>query len=188
MPINLLNKIFNKFIRFKRRELVCLGDSHVDVYKYIQEHNLLPNFSIEVKNVGGATAMGMVNPNSRTNALKIFTEYLKDKNKNSVILVQLGEVDCGFVIWYRAKKYHLSVKSQLNNYFSFVKDIKPKFKHIVITGAALPTIKDGQDWGEVANLRREVKVPIIKRTKLTLDYNSALKKFAVNNSFIYLDI
>lgn len=38
----------------------------------------------------------------------------------------LGEVDCGFVIWVRSKKYNISIDNQINesitNLFNFIKN------------------------------------------------------------------
>lgn len=50
--------------------ILCCGDSHTDVFDYC---NLKQNmFTFDVCVVGGATAQGAVNPNSKTNALNIF--------------------------------------------------------------------------------------------------------------------
>ena len=175
-----------------RKKLICLGDSHVEIFNYIKIQNLLKEFDIEVLSVSGATAMGIVNPNSQTNAFKIFWEFLSGKDKNSYIVLQLGEVDCGFVIWYRAKKYQLTVQEQfeysLKNYFIFIKKIHKKFKNIILTGSVIPTIKENQDFGEVANLRKKVKVSLLERTKLTQNYNLELKKFAKKLNIFYFDI
>lgn len=184
--------IIQKYFQ-RDKQLMCIGDSHIEVFNYIKKNNLIPGYKIEVKSVGGATAQGMVNPNSKTKALLIFKKYLEKINRQSWILIQLGEVDCGFVIWYRAEKYGLTIEKQmetsLTNYFSFLKDLRSKgFKNIVILGAILPTIKDNQDWGKVANLRKEIKATLKERTCLTLRYNSYLKKFALQMKFHYIDI
>jgi hypothetical protein len=52
--------------------------------------------------VGGATAQGAVNPNSKTDALAIFQKKIKYTNADN-ILIMLGEVDCGYLIWVRSK-------------------------------------------------------------------------------------
>ena len=80
------------------RNLFCFGDSHVSVFNYIDDQKVLKNTKIFVTMVPGATALGMVNPNSKTNALNIFYSNLVDIPKDSSLLFMLGEVDCGFVI------------------------------------------------------------------------------------------
>jgi len=176
-----------------KKRLTFIGDSHLCVFQYIKDNGYLPNYDIDIKTVLGATAMGMVNPHSKTDALKKFREFLKIQDKESSLFFQIGEVDCGFIIWYRSQKHSISVEEQLtlsvNNYFTFLKEVKNKgFQKVTILGAVLPTIKDGQDLGEVANLRKEIKATQSERTKLTLRYNRLLRQFANSHDFKYADI
>ena len=46
-----------------------------------------------------------------------------------------------------------------------------------------PTIQEGSNFGEVANLRKEVKANIKERTQLTLDFNRMLRQLAEKNHF-----
>ena len=134
------------------------------------------------KIVHGATATGLANPNSKTQALGIFENYLKKEvNKDDYVFFQLGEVDCGFAIWYRAEKHGLSIQKQtqlaIDNYTSLIlKASAINGKKIIICSAVLPTIQENNNFGEVANLRKEVKANIKERTQLTLEFNKMLKK------------
>lgn len=162
-------------------ELYCFGDSHVLVFQYIKENQFLKRTNISVCHVNGATALGMVNPHSKTNALRIFNQKVSSLPKDCSLLFMLGEVDCGFVIWYRAQKYNLSVTSQLeesiHNYLTFLKRIqKLGFKDVIVSTSPPPTIKDHQDWGEVANLRKGITATQIERTTLTVQYNQMLRQ------------
>ncbi|MGM7703728.1 hypothetical protein ACSVDE_18630 [Pseudalkalibacillus sp. Hm43] len=173
-------------------DLSCFGDSHVLVFQYIKDHQFLKKTNISICHVGGATALGMVNPNSKTNALQTFNLSIHPLPRNRTLLFMLGEVDCGFVIWYRAQKYNLSVSSQLNetltNYFSFLKSIQSLgFQHIVVATPPPPTIKDHQSWGDVANLRKGISATQKQRTELTQQYNQILRKYCKNNSLKLLD-
>lgn len=143
--------------------------------------------------VGGATAVGLRNPNSLTDAIGKFAEALLPASSSDIPVIQLGEVDCGFVIWYRAKKYGESVASQLDQsvraYFEFVDAlIQGGYSTVVVTGAVLPTIRDGQDWGDVANARREITAKLSERTELTLAYNAMLRSRAKRRSIPYVEI
>jgi hypothetical protein len=176
------------------KNLFCFGDSHVSVFNYIDDQKVLKNTKIFVTMVPGATALGMVNPNSKTNALNIFYSNLVDIPKDSSLLFMLGEVDCGFVIWYRAQKYGIDVKEQLfqsiNNYFSFLKvveDLGYKNNNIIVCTPPPPTIKDNQKWGEVANLRREVKATQKERTELTLYYNEIIRSLCQQRGYKIID-
>lgn len=102
-------------------KILCCGDSHTGVFEYCNK--MQTKYKFDVCCVGGATAQGAVNPNSKTDALNIFKKKIT-KSKTDKILIMLGEVDCGFVIWVRSKKYNISVDEQINtcveNLFIFI--------------------------------------------------------------------
>jgi hypothetical protein len=170
--------------------LLALGDSHLDALKFAADLGLLLSEDNEFCIVPGATAVGLRNPNSLTDAINIFRETLKNKNKSSYVLTHLGEVDCGFVIWWRAQKYGDSIHKQFNEsinaYRDFINEILSfGYEKICISAASLPTIRDGIDFGTIANKRSEIQVSIYDRTQLTLEYNNALKEFAVQSSVFF---
>jgi hypothetical protein len=83
----------------------------------------------------------------------------------------LGEIETGFVIWYRAEKNDCSVSVSPELMVSSCDDFRLSISagtQIVVVNARLPTI---QDLCEVASLRRAVTVTQIERTKLTLELN-----------------
>jgi hypothetical protein len=76
-----------------------MGDSHASVFHWIKKHDMLLNYCIQrIVIVPGATAQGMVNPNTKTNALRIFHESLNEFPHNLTVTLLLGEVDTGFVV------------------------------------------------------------------------------------------
>ncbi len=187
-----LKEVIYNLKHWNQPRLLFIGDSHAWVFEYIKQNNLLPEFNIKVITVNGATAQGMLNPNSKSNALKIFRKKIK-KYPYRGIFVQLGEIDCGFLIWHRAQKYEESVDFQmersLSNYFKFVDWLyKERCQNIILTGAILPTIKNNQDWGEIAWLRRFIKSTQRERTDLTFEYNSRLQKYTKNKKIGYIEI
>ena len=177
--LKLLKRIRRKLFQ---QQVYVFGDSHTEVFEHMNKKNPFYKFRFQVTKVGGATAQGMRNPNSKTNALQIFLEKTNQiKSKKSPIFLLLGEVDTGFVIWYRAQKYNESVESQLlgsiEAYFEFIEQLRAKgFNNITVFSAGLPTIEDGQTWGEIANARREITATKKERTELTLRYNNMLKE------------
>ena len=176
-----------------RKRVLVIGDSHAEVFLSKRFVYSFPNIFFDICSVGGATISGLSNPNSKTNAHRIFTEKLYDDKKKDAVIILLGEVDTGFVIWYRAHKYREPIEKMLAkalvNYFSLIDKVSEKYKTIIIS-APLPTIPDGDVKGEVANLRREVKASQKERTKLTLKFNSEVKRYCLgrkNTEFIDLD-
>jgi len=177
----------------------CIGDSHTGVFEYIQENFTWKKTKFRFCIVPGATAMGLANPNSKTDAIGTYRKYLKTVPKTHNLLFSLGEVDCGFVIWYRAKKHGLTVDEQfdlsLGNYKSFLDEVRIQgFKSIFVLSATLPTIQDGQDWGEIAKLRaeqltrKEVRVSLKERTELTRRYNQELRNYCALNGLNFIDL
>jgi hypothetical protein len=176
-------------------KILVLGDSHSDIFNYCNKKQ--KNIHFEVVIVGGATAQGSVNPNSNTNALNIFKKkiYNITHNDYKYIIINLGEVDCGFVIWYRKNKHNIGIEDQLkittDNLFNFINlEILPYFEsaQIIINGSVLPTIKDNTDTKYLIGARSEINVSQIDRTNLTIKYNDILKNYSLINGYNYMDI
>jgi hypothetical protein len=175
------------------RILHCLGDSHARMFRDLACDSGFTRTAFRVTVVGGATAMGVVNPNSRTNALQTFRSALRGVPPRDPVLTLLGEVDCGFVIWYRAMKYGEPVEAQLDaslsRYQEFLRGLQTSgFERLIVCSAPLPTIADGQSWGEVANARREVHVSQLERTDLTRMYNRRMADFAAVAGIEFIDL
>lgn len=190
-----LNQVKQKIVKYFKLETVFVfGDSHADIFSDINKIYKSRKFSFVVTWVGGATAQGMLNPNSITNSLEIFRNKIDTiSDKNSRLIFQLGEVDTGFLIWYRAQKHNETVEWQfdrsIQNYFSFLDELKKRgFCRIYIMSAPLPTIKDNQTWGEIANLRKEVRATQLERTELTLRYNKTLHSMCSQYGFTFIDV
>ena len=102
----------------------------------------------------------------------------------------LGEVDTGFVIWFRSKKYGSSVdamcRQAVERYGSFVQGVRQYAEPVVIS-CPLATIADDNDWGEVANLRKEVKASQRQRTELALRFNRAVEEFCKSSGIRFVD-
>ncbi|WP_321952370.1 hypothetical protein [Paraburkholderia bannensis] len=175
------------------KHLVGLGDSHLEALAFAADLNLLNVDSRDFSIVPGATAVGLRNPNSLTNAITIFKEALQRQPKDAYIVVHLGEVDCGFVMWWRAQQNGESVEAQFREslaaYREFLVDVRDMgFTRLCVTGASLPTIGDGVNMGEVANKRSEISVSLHDRTALTTRYNKALAELAAELDLRYFDV
>lgn len=174
-------------------KILCCGDSHTDVFKYC---NIRQNeFVFDVCIVAGATAQGAVNPGSKTDALNIYEKKI-NSTRSDKILIMLGEVDCGFVIWVRSKRYNISIDDQINvsvnNLFTFVNNIiatkNYTNKDIIICGSILPTIKDNNNKKILNSARSEVDVSQLERTKKTIEYNNLLKINCHKYGYNYIEI
>lgn len=172
--------------------LYFVGDSHVQSFEIAAALGLLRHparFLI----VPGATAVGLRNPESQTQALAQFRQGLLPARPGVVPVIQLGEVDCGFVMWWRAQTHGECLEAQLQAslaaYTGFVDSLlEVGYSHLVLTGAVLPTIRDGQQWGRVARARHAVTASQRDRTDLTIRYNQALAAMAAERGILYTDI
>jgi hypothetical protein len=175
----------------KRDHVVCLGDSHVKVMRYVR----IPGVWFSVRPLKGATASGVLNPSSKTQSLATFTSRLQRAKRWQPIILQLGEVDCGFVIWHRAARRGLSIDGQLaytlDSYATFIENvIGMGFERVIILSAPLPTIGDMQsEWGgSVASLRTEVTATKSERTGLTLRFNNGLRERCESIGATFVDV
>lgn len=169
-----------------------IGDSHVSCFEHAFQRGYIKQ-RCRFTAVGGATAVGLRNPNSMTNAFEIFRSVLVPVNRGVIPVIQMGEVDCGFVIWWRAEHRGETVENQIEAstaaYFAFVDTLLGEgYPTIVITGATMPTIIDGQSWGNVANARREVRATLADRIALTRSYNTKLSNGATARNLPFIDI
>lgn len=170
------------------QEILVLGDSHSPIFNHPLFKEKFPNLFFNVLTVIGATASGLENPNSTTQAYPVFREAVS-RTAAKKIIVMLGEVDTGFVIWYRAQKYRESVAAMMDkavgSYSRFLVELAQDFE-VVCISTPLPTIQDDNDWGDIANARREVTASQLERTALTLEFNRIMQQFCKQNDIRYL--
>ena len=183
---------------FYKDKILVLGDSHSEVFRYIDTHNK-DYFFPYVCTITGATAQGAVNINSKTNALKVFNQLIeKYGRRTNRLLIMLGEVDCGFLIWVRAKRMGISVDEQielsLTNLFQFIENTlnspnnNYKKSDIIVAGSILPVIEDNTALEHLNGGRAEADVSQELRTEKTLEYNKKLQAICIERGYNYIDI
>ena len=174
------------------RILYCFGDSHVGMYRHIVPQGHLGKTIIRTTYARGATAYGIANPNSRSNALNIFRQRLGSISSRDHLLFMLGEVDCGAMIWHRAVKRARPVGSlmeeSLANYQAFLSSvIGLGYENLIVSTIPLPVILDSPPIGETTPVRPEVPATLAERTGLTLRYNARLREYCAKMSLRLLD-
>jgi len=169
----------------------CFGDSHVAVFRGLNSMPWIGRKRFRVVSVKGATAYGVGNPNSKTNALEVFMERLEGVPAERTIVFMMGEVDVGFLVWLRAKNKGVTaiscMEEAFDRYTSFLNNIKNEHPNIKLCSVPLPTISDGEAHGDVANARSSVVSTQKDRTLMTLKFNEKLKIWASENNVEYMD-
>jgi len=174
-----------------KENLLVLGDSHTQVFKSGRFPHNFPQFNWDVLTVIGATISGIDNPNSKTNAMQIYNERLEKRDFSKVIL-QLGEVDIGFVMWFKSQRDAIPISEYfdltLTKYQEFIEKVRSYCENVMVVSVPLPTIRDGETLGKVANQRSNIHATQEERTKLTLKFNSLLKAYCESTCILYLDL
>lgn len=172
--------------------ILVLGDSHAEVFRSCNGRD--NHLYFDVTTVGGATAYGLQNSNSTTKAFSVFTDQIKNKYKQSdYLLLMLGEVDCGFLMWHRMLTKHISLRQSLADSVESIKYFLCTIvlnyfaaDNVIITGAHLQCVIDNAQG--VLIQRRSIDASQYLRTKLTLHYNKALQDLSNKYKLKYLDI
>lgn len=177
--------------RLLRKEILVIGDSHAKIFSHQSMRNGLSSFFFNVTSVGGATVSGLQNPNSKTQALPIFEKSISS-SKADTIIVLLGEVDTGFVIWHRAERHNAPIEEMLDialtNYQNLLASMLQTKRNVICISAPLPTIRDGEFLGDVANARKEIKASQLERTNITILFNKRIEEFCKNHRIPYINL
>ena len=170
--------------------ILVLGDSHARVFGSSKMRDAFPSHIFDVVSIGGVTVSGLDNPNAKTKGIWTFIHAVESTDAKTIITL-LGEVDVGFVIWYRANKYHAPVsqmlRKALNNYQQFLMDIAETDKNVICVSAPLPTLNE-KSIGEVSNQRKAISASQEDRTTLTLKFNRKMHEFCNQSGIDYIDL
>jgi len=176
-------------------KILVLGDSHSEVWSFIKKRNLCSDVTFNIKTVAGATAYGCGNPNSKTESYKIFKETIKQNTDSDYVMIMLGEVDCGFLIWYKSQTLNIDVptilKQTIDKYQEFIQDVVQEYflpEQIILLDSSLPVIKDQTDKKFLTGARSQVSASISDRIDLTLEFNLVLNDLALKFGYNRLGI
>jgi hypothetical protein len=149
----------------------------------------------EIESIMGATVTGLTNPNSQTQAGPIFDRRLAEAATSdprpAAIVLMLGEVDCGFVIWWtheqKGDALDAGVQQAVENLTALTERAQAIAPTIVVS-APLPTIRDNADFPDYAGLRREITATQEDRTALVIDFNRRARIATEAVGATYLDL
>lgn len=178
------------FYILNKKIILCVGDSHAEAFdnKYLK----LENTKSYYYSVNGATAVGILNPNSATDARKKILRYLKLVPQDINLVLSFGEVDCGFLIWYRKQNNNENVEMQFEktfkNYSKFIVKISKNFKNLFIYNVPIPTLKEYDKKIYKWSLRKDINATLKQRTWLTTKFNKWLKNYCNINNYTFIEL
>jgi hypothetical protein len=197
--VRLAELVFNSRVAsrlWRRAHVLCLGDSHVRVFNDVR----MADVWFRVVSVKGATASGIQNPHSATNARVHFQNALRAARPWQHVLVNLGEVDCNFIIWRQAERTGASIESvladTLDSYEGFLREVAAHAPaSVCVLSATLPTIEDYQRLKElypeydpeILGLRSQIRVPCADRIQLTRTFNAGLAQRCAAMGIRFID-
>jgi hypothetical protein len=177
--------------RLGRTIVLVIGDSHVESFRTIRRRRLLPRVWVDTAIVRAASAMGIANDASHTGALQQFRAVLARVPTSRQLIVILGEVDTGRLLWVRAERDGTAVDVQLHrsftNYTAFLAELLAAGRPVAV-GAIAPQIVHERDLPKSAAwLRRTLTVPLTDRIAVTRSYNALLRAWCAEHGAAFLD-
>jgi hypothetical protein len=108
------------------------------------------------------------------------------------VLVLLGEVDCGFVIWWAHERRGLSLADGLDRAVAglvVLVERAGRVAPVIVISAPLPTLRDNAAFGDYANLRREITASQEERTSLVREFNCRVREAVepLGVEYVHLD-
>lgn len=170
--------------------MLALGDSHVRVFEHWSFLWWMPGTRFEVVHVPGASALGVNNPGSVTQAHRIFREALQ-ATAADLVVVHLGEVDTAYTIWKYAERRGRNprrlVRLAVERYWDFILEVRA-LRPVAVLSACLPTLADqALPADPVAGIRSAVRASQRERTALALEFNRQLAERCRAQGIPFLD-
>jgi hypothetical protein len=176
----------------RRRILHVFGDSHTWVFHDIWRRGLLRRTWLDFLPVGGTTASGMTNPDSKRQAAAKFRQVIDRLPRDEHLLFMIGAAETTYLLWYQAESKGRSVEVGLDraftNYTSFLQSLRDEGRrNLVVAGVPLPVASDQDATDERLGPLRRVSASLAQRTALTRTYNQMLRSWAAEHGCRFLD-
>lgn len=189
----LLQKIETRYWRMRSYCIVeCFGDSHVKVFRRLNWSGYANDYRFRTLSIMGATAYGLGKLDSKTQSRQIFMKKLRQIPEVDYVLLMLGEIDAGFLVWYLALKKGVDERKLLmrsvENYVEFIRDVRLLNKNVIVCSVPLPTLRDGVSIPDYMAERREISVDQRSRTSMTLMFNNQMREECKSLGVRYLSL
>lgn len=176
-----------------REPLLALGDSHLRPLAAVRRGGLLPRTVITDVVVSGASATGIANEHSETQAMRRFVAATDRVGRDVRVLTSLGEVDVGFLVHVRADRMggtpedHADIA--FDRYTAFLSErILGRGVRLLVLSATPPTVLDYASWGDRENQRRLLTARWEERAETTRRWNERLGRWCSETGADWLDL
>ncbi|WJW75307.1 lipopolysaccharide biosynthesis protein [Thiohalobacter sp. IOR34] len=173
------------------RVVECMGDSHCNIFPVVNRTGCMPGVYFRATVVQGATAYGLANLNSRTGAARIFGEWLSRMPRHRPLLFLLGEVDVGYRAWKKAEQAGVTarevIEESLLRYFEFMELCQARGHRVALVTIPLPSVRDS-DAAAMDVQRPGLSASQWERTRLSLEFNAALRRWAADHDAYLVDL
>jgi hypothetical protein len=182
-----------KFSRVARRAsaqrfVLCIGDSHLEPMNLVRDSGHLTQTRLVVHAVGGATASGAQNPNSKTNAYATWLPYLSRLGPDVTVVSVLGEVDTGFLIFTRPD-HDEGLARSVTRYQEFLdKEVLSRGAKLIVASVIPPVIEDYSTWPGPDGQKRDIDASWDQRNQMSSRFNDAMAAWCVERGAAYLDL
>ena len=176
-----------------KQVLVCVGDSHLEPLRSVQRRRLLPATLLRITVVTGATASGIANPNSSTKALPRLQAAAAMLSRGCPVLVCLGEIDAGFLVFLRSQRDGLPVREltdeALARYQEFItRELLDRGARLMMLSASMPTVDSYSTWAGLGGARRQVTATRERRAAETRYWNEQCEAWCKSVEGTWLDL
>ena len=175
--VHMVDKLYNILVKeLGKNKIRCFGDSHRSVFNNIE--------NICCYNVGAGTAFNLISENSTTGAGNSIRKMISESNnKEDIILLAFGEIDCMEHVHKQHYKNDSNIKDIVErlcrNYSKFIESITDKGFVCLIYGPAF----SGQALNSYGPLKERNNIVRLfnKRMKSILKHNQYAIHYCLDN-------
>jgi len=164
------------------KKVMVLGDSHARIFRRCPLVNCIVR-------IAGATAYGLINTKSESNAHNVFLTALKSKSPSFTAFV-IGEVDCNAMVFRKkCQTPKETLERSVYNYCSFLQTIR-RYSRPIVCSVHLPPVEDyaSNDYTDNERAPRSyVNASKAERTHLVLYFNEMMKILCKELKIDFLD-
>ncbi len=174
------------------RLVECLGDSHASVFNQLNRIGGCGCYYFRSTLTSDAAAYGLGNAESKTTAAQRFRDRLAKAPADRPVLLLLGEVDCGYLIWQRAARAGMTLQGALDDslrrYIGFLDTVRVTHANLLVVTPPLPAVADGETSPRLERMRPGITASQRERTELTQAFNAGLRDWARRSGCRLLDL